>query len=424
MDRCYYLAKHRVELESLIGASFGSMMELDKEGKRLVPVCLSEEEMFELTDLDSECEVMPEENDCKDNRNLIDDHGASQRLTMEEIECLKNQASSDKEIIDNLCANSSTFADKSAFSQAKYIKKKKQKYTNYFRVYKPSVRLLCEMMFQQQNPAKPTSLRLDTLSQLMGCCNIRSGGHFIVVDNHSGLLAAAVIERLIGDGIAFPEDKDPGLCIQMYLEQGPTAKWRSCIEALNLPLPILSRVLLSYQIHQASNLLNQQNEMTSDPDPASAAAGPLPEPCPLPSNGHSADGDKDDVVEAKRRKLDEKMVAKDKRRAERRVEEGKAREILSRKMIDGFILMSRQFDPCLPAQVLMQFLAPSAPFAIYSPLSEPLAKCMLLLKPNAVNLRLSDTWLRHYQVLPGRTRPHMNMSNAGGFILTGTKIIE
>ena len=30
-----------------------------------------------------------------------------------------------------------------------------------------------------------------------------------------------------------------------------------------------------------------------------------------------------------------------------------------------------------------------------------------------------DTWLREYQVLPGRFHPHMNMATSGGYLLTG-----
>ena len=48
---------------------------------------------------------------------------------------------------------------------------------------------------------------------------------------------------------------------------------------------------------------------------------------------------------------------------------------------------------------------------------------MELQKQNlAINLRLSDTWFREYQVLPGRTHPNMTMSQNGGFILTGIKL--
>ena len=95
-----------------------------------------------------------------DNRNIVDD-GKSQKLTRDDIETLKEQglkgqvqpenihtgvinqtkifwwgggASIDgarstlQEIIQQLIDNSSTFRDKTEFSQQKYIKKKKKKY--------------------------------------------------------------------------------------------------------------------------------------------------------------------------------------------------------------------------------------------------------------------------------------------------------
>jgi tRNA (adenine-N(1)-)-methyltransferase non-catalytic subunit len=141
------------------------------------------------------------------------------------------------------------------------------------------------------------------------------------------------------------------------------------------------------------------------------------------TNGQSVGPGAGGEWETKKRKLDEKSVERNRRRAERREEEAKARISLQLRNLDSFILMTRNFDPCLPAQILIEFLAPSAPFAIFSPIIEPLAQCMVLLKNRAVNLRLSDTWLRRYQILKGRTRPDMNMSGSGGFILTGTKIV-
>jgi hypothetical protein len=55
---------------------------------------------------------------------------------------------------------------------------------------------------------------------------------------------------------------------------------------------------------------------------------------------------------------------------------------------------------------------------------EPLFECFQELQNQklAINLRLSDTWLREYQVLPNRTHPNMSMSQNGGFILTGVKL--
>ncbi|KAI4801956.1 hypothetical protein KUCAC02_019820 [Chaenocephalus aceratus] len=39
-----------------------------------------------------------------------------------------------------------------------------------------------------------------------------------------------------------------------------------------------------------------------------------------------------------------------------------------------------------------------------------------------VNLKLTDYWLRHYQVLPNRTHPVLLMSGGGGYLLSGTTV--
>jgi hypothetical protein len=61
---------------------------------------------------------------------------------------------------------------------------------------------------------------------------------------------------------------------------------------------------------------------------------------------------------------------------------------------------------------------------VYCEFIEPLAQSFRELQKQglAINIRLSDTWMREYQVLPGRTHPSMNMSQNGGFILTGIKL--
>lgn len=47
---------------------------------------------------------------------------------------------------------------------------------------------------------------------------------------------------------------------------------------------------------------------------------------------------------------------------------------------------------------------------------------MMLRHNIAINLRLTDSWFREYQVLEGRTHPNMTMSQNGGYLLTGTKL--
>ena len=37
----------------------------------------------------------------------------------------------------------------------------------------------------------------------------------------------------------------------------------------------------------------------------------------------------------------------------------------------------------------------------------------------AIRMNIGDTWLREFQILPGRVHPQMNMVTSGGYVLTG-----
>eukprot|EP00808_Paulinella_micropora_P014365 g1765.t1 len=120
--------------------------------------------------------------------------------------------------------------------------------------------------------------------------------------------------------------------------------------------------------------------------------------------------------------------------------------------VDSLILASR-YDPVALLPAVWELLAPSGAFAIASRTLEPLAQIFDSLKTNkrkqqpkrqpslsseknstsdsdmdiapqaAVNMQLTETWFRSYQVLPARTHPHMFMNASGGFVLSGIKVI-
>ncbi len=46
---------------------------------------------------------------------------------------------------------------------------------------------------------------------------------------------------------------------------------------------------------------------------------------------------------------------------------------------------------------------------------------MMLRHNIAINLHLTDSWFREYQVLEGCTHPNMTMLQNGGYLLTGMK---
>lgn len=120
------------------------------------------------------------------------------------------------------------------------------------------------------------------------------------------------------------------------------------------------------------------------------------------------------------------------------------------------LIIATKYDPTATLLRLLPYLAPSCPFVIYHEFLEPLletfrtlqnyyvpdtdnnddenantttddkkdksATPMMLRRNIAINLRLTDTWFREYQVLDGRTHPNMTMSQNGGYLLMGTKL--
>ena len=63
----------------------------------------------------------------QDNRDLCDDGSANQSLQHDEIQQLRSEGVSGQEIISKLVSKSATFEKKTAFSQQKYLNKKKKK---------------------------------------------------------------------------------------------------------------------------------------------------------------------------------------------------------------------------------------------------------------------------------------------------------
>uniref|UniRef100_A0A673BI04 tRNA (adenine(58)-N(1))-methyltransferase non-catalytic subunit TRM6 n=1 Tax=Sphaeramia orbicularis TaxID=375764 RepID=A0A673BI04_9TELE len=303
-----------------------------------------------------------------DNRNIVDD-GKSQKLTRDDIETLKEQGLKGQEIIKQLIENSSTFRDKTEYAQDKYIKKKKKKYENSVTILKPSCRILA-MMYHGREPGKICHLRYDTLAQMLTLANIHAGSKVLVFETCAGLVLGSVMERMGGYGSV----------IQMYPGGGPV---RAGVESFGFPSHFHD-MLHEFPICHVNALLAGTLDTTA----------------------------KDPSAQEKKMKLDEK-----------RKKLAAATVLLEGRNADGLVIASR-FQPCPVLMGLIKFLAPSRPFVVYSQYKEPLIECYTKLKEQGgtVSLRLTDTWLRHYQVLPNRTHPVLLMSGGGGYLLSGTTV--
>ncbi|XP_072218434.1 tRNA (adenine(58)-N(1))-methyltransferase non-catalytic subunit TRM6 [Leuresthes tenuis] len=360
-----------------------------------------------------------------DNRNIVDD-GKSQKLTRDDIETLKEQGLKGQEIIQQLIENSSTFSNKTGYAQDKYIKKKKKKYENTVTILKPTCRILA-MMYHGREPGKICYLRYDALAQMLTLANIHAGSKILVFDTCAGLVLGAIMERMGGYGSV----------IQMYPGGGPV---RAGVESFGFPahyhdtlhdFPICHvNALLAGNLDTAvkdpvveEKQFNTAEEEEQNRPGAEPQDGSLEEQSMETNCGDDAGQQQEKMDKEKRKeaKAQEKKVKLE----EKRRKLAAAASLLEGRNADGLVIASR-FHPCPVLLGLLKFLSPSRPFVVYSQYKEPLIECFTKLKEQGgtVNLRLTDTWLRHYQVLPNRTHPLLLMSGGGGYILSGTTVMD
>ncbi|XP_039719700.1 tRNA (adenine(58)-N(1))-methyltransferase non-catalytic subunit TRM6 [Pteropus medius] len=403
-------------LDNVIGHSYGTTFEVTAGGN-LQPKKKKEEPTSETKEAGT------------DNRNIVDD-GKSQKLTQDDIKALKDKGIKGEEIVQQLIENSTTFRDKTEFAQDKYIKKKKKKYEAVITVVKPSTRIL-SIMYYAREPGKINHMRYDTLAQMLTLGNIRAGNKMIVMETCAGLVLGAMMERMGGFGSI----------IQLYSGGGPVRAATACF---GFPKSFLSG-LYDFPLNKVDNLLNgtfSAEMLCSEPKDSSSVEesnGTLEEKqtseqenednmAEASESNHSKEQETMEIIsqDPKYKEPKERGSKKDyiqekqRRQEEQRKRHLEAAALLSERNADGLIVASR-FHPTPLLLSLLDFVAPSRPFVVYCQYKEPLLECYTKLRERGgvINLRVSETWLRNYQVLPDRSHPKLLMSGGGGYLLSG-----
>lgn len=88
------------------------------------------------------------------------------------------------------------------------------------------------------------------------------------------------------------------------------------------------------------------------------------------------------------------------------------------------LILATQYDPYSIIEKYAQYLGGSANLVVYSPHPQILADLQTKLRNFSewLSPSLTESWLRRYQVLPGRTHPLMNMSGSGGYLLHAIRV--
>ncbi|XP_043912373.1 tRNA (adenine(58)-N(1))-methyltransferase non-catalytic subunit TRM6 [Protopterus annectens] len=376
-----------------------------------------------------------------DNRNIVDD-GKSQKLTRDDIEALKEKGLKGEVKIDMMVENTdTTFRISRPISRDSFIKKSSKKYETTVTLLRPTARLLA-LMYIDREPSKICHLRYDTLAQMLTLGNIHAGSKVIVMETCAGLVLGAVMERMGGFGSV----------IHVYPSGGPV---RAATDSFGFPssfynglygLPVCKIKPLLSGTFFAKSSINSEPEAVALVAEENDNAVDKKNHCEQEEEGQlntasttddsrtageeeermevvSEDPEKQESKEKSRKKCDDNAQERRRRQEDKMQKQLEAANLLRDRNADGLIIACR-FHPCQLLLSLVEFLAPSRPFVVYCLYKEPLLECYTMLRERGgvVSLRVSETWLRHYQVLPNRTHPKPIMSGGGGYLLTGTTV--
>ncbi|KAJ2212317.1 tRNA (adenine(58)-N(1))-methyltransferase non-catalytic subunit trm6 [Coemansia sp. RSA 487] len=340
---------------ALIGNTFGHTFEIEKGGT------IKPHKQVGFDDAD-----ITEAN----NKEIVDDP-KSQKLSFEEIEKLKTKSLagdvSAQEIIASLTENNESFAQKTEFSKSKYIRRKQNKFMKCFLPLETTIYNLCNFFFEA-NPAKIRGIRADTLAQLLSLANVYSNARILAVDDGQGLLVGALLSRL-GEG---------GQVLGMH--DGDVHNY-DALRYTNFTAECKDRL----QTLAWSKINHKMAPFTEE----------------LPENASQDD------INGRERRL-----------------RGHAKLTHT---LDNFrkgdfdaLVVSTNYNPLSVIKQLVPRLGGSRMLVVYDPSKEALLESFawLLESQEFLNVQLTESWLREYQVLPKRTHPLMTMSGGGGYLLS------
>lgn len=147
------------------------------------------------------------------NKNIIDDSG-TQLMTMDEIEALKiGGTGSGKDLIAKILKSHTALDQKTAFALAKYTLRKTKKFMKRFTVLPLDVSILTRWILEEKEPMKIMELREEMIALIGSWSNIHytvpfqssgiqqgssvvGSGRWLLIDETGGILVAAVAERM------------------------------------------------------------------------------------------------------------------------------------------------------------------------------------------------------------------------------------
>lgn len=326
-------------------------------------------------------EIYEIEDEITDNKETMDD-SFNQQLTYNEIMLLKqDKCLSGQDIINKIISSHKTYNQKTAYAKDKYIRKKIQKYQKGFTVIFPTIWEISEHILMKDF-AKIMDLRAEIIAYILNLGNVQPGRRYIVVDETSGLLVAAILERMnrVGQIIYIHTNEHPSLDNCKYFGQN------------YIPEKLIEdNILLTLNW---LNIINRNEELEFENKDAS-------------------------VMKAKQL---EKYLKKKKtyERVKRNI------QLFNKGEFDGLFIAST-YEPSSILPHLIPFVAGSCPIIVYSPYREVLVTTSHYISSRDTHDVLapiiSEIRHRKYQTLSNRIHPFMTSGPSMGYVLLTIKVL-
>lgn len=350
--------KKKYNVDAVINQPYGSVFELTKRSLQLVDM-KTRATVDDIRRNGEKAATAASKSGAtaSDNRNLVDNNTA-QKLKQSDVQAMKDSGASAGDIISSLVANSSTFSNKTEFSQAKYIKKKQKQFAPTFRIVPCSSAIMVDAL-HFKDARRICGLRSDGIAQLLARGNIRAFSKVIVVENAMGLVVGSAAERMMGNGTI----------INLMLGDHPNV---TMVPRFNLPPNATEDVIVHFPFTSTPLLVDALHRTETETNATEDRSFESWQPS--------------------------KHIASITQTA----------NVLKPCGADSFIcVVSEKYQALSIFTSILPLLVSGASFSIFCPFIEPLKELHLYARTNnvAVDVSLTQLWVREFQVLPGRTRP-------------------
>jgi tRNA (adenine-N(1)-)-methyltransferase non-catalytic subunit len=191
------IARGSIPHDDIVGYPFGTRFQVVRGNRDACVTPCTEDSLADLLEEINQAEDSEKDADpnAKDNRELVDMNQLtkgrenSQKLGANEIEELRKSGMDGKSVMKSLIENSSTFKQKTDFSQEKWVKRKSAKHAPTFYALRCTSFSLCKAYFLK-DPSRTCNLREDSLSRMLTMSNVQQGSRALVADSMNGMLVS------------------------------------------------------------------------------------------------------------------------------------------------------------------------------------------------------------------------------------------